>query len=324
MASTHGAFWGFMADDSAIPDRFIPAVRWALVVVVLLVVGFGISDSFREGRDAAGWIYVAIFLAVFVIAVKWHAITHALARWRQYVAWILVALGFGGALALGVAIGGLLLRGSPLIPAQSSGRITWNFDQPADYFFLNMGRLNDQEFRVVGFQAHGKNTSPDPITEFSGVMRSDRTNEQRPILLMAQEAPSETDPNRPAFVRPPLIPTPPSETYGIPGLAEFDIGTFEKPFVMTGVDGVPLSQFLRDFGAFTVILNYDGTTIERHFSVEQINAQVALLIKQTAPDSNAPRVTRKPTATPVQMFPAITAPELPLQKPGQPEPMARP
>lgn len=232
--------------------------------------------------------------------------------------WILVALGFAGALALGVAIGGLIQRSGTNEAAKSTGRITWDFDQPGNHYFLNLGRLNDQEFRVVGFQAHGKNTSPDPITEFSGVMRSDRTNEERPVYLLAQESTAKTDPHFPPYVRPPMIPTPPEETFGIPGLAEFNISTFDRTFTDLGKDGLPLAQFLRDFGAFTVILKYDGLTVERHFSIEQINAQAALLRKQSEPDTAAPQVTRKPTAKPVQIFPPMPSPELPLEAPKKP------
>jgi hypothetical protein len=306
--------------EADIPSRFGPAVRWVTAGIFLFVFALGISDSAYARNGIAAAVYAALFIVTFVIAVKWVQIADALTRWRQKVAWILIALGFCGALALGVAIGGLLLRGGPLTTVQSSGRIVWNFDQPGESFFLGITRLNDEEMRVVGFQAHGKNTSTDPISEFSGVMRSDRTNEQRPIFLLAQEATAKTDPNRPTFIRPPMIPTPPEETFGIPGLADFDIGTHDKPFVMNGVDGVPISQFLRDFGAFTIILKYDGATIERHFSVEQINAQVALLKKQSEPDTNAPRITRKPTATPVQTLPIPIAPELPLQNGQQPAP----
>ena len=93
----------------------------------------------------------------------------------------------------------------------------------------------------MGFQAHGKNTSTDPITEFSGFIRSDRTNEQRPMYILAQDA--TRDSHLPTYAIPPMIPTPPEETYGIPGLADFDIGTHNKPFIETGKDGVPFSLF---------------------------------------------------------------------------------
>lgn len=321
MTPAYSATWRlpFMADGD-IPSNFWLAIRWVLAVIALFVFFLLAAESFKDGQAGVGGVFSALFVGTFIVAVKWERIATFLARWRGKMVFTLIVLGLCGALALGVAIGGLLLRSGPLTPVAPSGRITWGFDQPGDSFFLNIGRLNDQEPRVVGFQAHGKNTSTDPITEFSGAMRSDRTNEQRPIFLLAQEAPSETDPNRPSFIRPPMIPTQPDETFGIPGLADFDIATFDKPFVMTGVDGVPVSQFLRDFGAFTIILKYDGSTIERHFSVEQINAQVMLLKKQSEPDTNAPRVTRKPTAKPAPAFPPPIAPELPLQNGQQPTP----
>jgi hypothetical protein len=234
---------------------------------------------------------------------------------------ILIALGFGGALALGVAIGGLLGRAGsqPASAVQSAGRIVWSFDQPAESYCSAMTTLNDQEVRIIGFQAHGKNTSTDPISEFSGLMRSDRTNEQRPIYLMARD--KSSDPSAPSFFPQPAIPTIPEETFGIPGLADFDISTHEKPYIENGKDGVPSSQFLRDFGAFTVVLKYDGATYERHFSIEQIHAQLALFERLSRPqDAGAPRVTRKSTAKPAQPFPPLPAPELPLKPPANQSP----
>lgn len=215
---------------------------------------------------------------------------------------IFIVIGLVGLIAVGVAIGGLLARigtrNEPETRIQTTGRIIWSFDQPGDFYFFGITRLNDQEPRIVGFQAHGKNTSADPISEFSGYMRSDLTNAQRPILLMAQEP--TADPSRPSFIRPLLIPTLPEQTYGIPGLADFDIVTFDKSSAQTGVDGEPASQFMRDFGPFTIVLSYDGKTLERHFTIEQIKAQLALFEKQLYPQTGStPRVTRKPTAAPV-------------------------
>jgi hypothetical protein len=157
------------------------------------------------------------------------------------------------------------------------------------------------------------------VSEFSGIMRSDFTNAQRPIYLLAQ------DPNTAnrSPVGPPqvMLPTLPDDTYGIPGLADFDITTQEKPFPNLATDGEPLSEFLRTFGPFTIILRYDGATIERHFTLEQIKAQVALLEKQAHPfDSSVPRATRKPSAPAVQMFPFMTPPSAPTQPPVQPTP----
>jgi hypothetical protein len=183
-------------------------------------------------------------------------------------------------------------------------------------FFLAIGRINDQELRVVGFQAHGKNTSTDPISDINGFVRSDRTNEQRPIYLAAEDL--TPDPNRPAYVPVPMLPTSPDDTFGIPGLADLDIQTFDQPFMQNGIDGVPISRFMREFGAFTLILNYDGITVERHFRTDQMMSQVALLEKQThSQNTSTPRIARKPTARPV---PSRTMTPIVITPPQQPAP----
>ncbi len=156
----------------------------------------------------------------------------------------------------------------------NTGRIVWNFDQAArgDAYFLNMNRLNDQEIRIIGFGAHGRNNSRDPISEFSGFMRSDLTNAQLPIYLLEQE---NDTPGRPNFMPPLVVPTLPQETFGIPPLADFDIVTHNKPYIESGKDGVTIQKFLNEFGSFTVVLKYDGTAIERHFSTEEIKKQIS-------------------------------------------------
>jgi hypothetical protein len=171
-------------------------------------------------------------------------------------------------------------------------------------------RLNQDEIRVVGFGFHGKNTSKDPITEFQGYVRSDLTNARLPFFIMAEE-PKNTSATPNPF-QPPQIPTRPEETFGIPGLADFDIATFENTVMTQGVDGVPVSQFLREFGSCTVILEYDGTRVERNFSNEKIRKAIAAFESSLNPQrTTAPRVTRRPNAAP----PAQAALPLPLPLP---------
>jgi hypothetical protein len=65
--------------ETDIPSRFGPAVKWALTVIVLVVLGLGISDSLREGQYGVGAIYAALFFVTFTVAVKWNAIA---SHWR--------------------------------------------------------------------------------------------------------------------------------------------------------------------------------------------------------------------------------------------------
>ena len=98
---------------------------------------------------------------------------------------------------------------------------------------------------------------------------------------------------------PAFIPTRPEETFGIPGLAEFDIVTFENSVVQTGIDGMLLSEFLRNFGSFTLVLEYDGIKVEQQFSREQIDKAVKAFETSMNPQrTTIPRVTRRPNATP--------------------------
>lgn len=190
------------------------------------------------------------------------------------------------------------------IESPDGGPIVWNFEQTARGvgYFLTMQKISNQpEIRVIGFGGHGKNTTDKPISNFTGLLRSEKTNMTIPIYLMAQEI----DESKGIACFPhPWIPTLGAETFGIPAFAEFDIATQEKPFIETGKDGVPLSKFIRDFVPFTVILEYDGNKFERRFTLEEVSAQAALLEHASDPTS-APHVVRRPTAK--------APPPLPLQ-----------
>ena len=179
-----------------------------------------------------------------------------------------------------------------------SGRIAWSFDQPGGSQFFLMQKANNGPIRMVGFTAHGRKQSFEPTTDFNGVIRSDLTNEETPLLLIAQSDPAERQPELPPNVTAPM-PTPPEDTYGIPGFAEFDVATYNKVAVSDTAD-IEASSFLRNFGPFTMILNYDGVTHRRHFSKEQIETQVTLLEKQaTGQVTILPHVTRRPNLKPV-------------------------
>jgi hypothetical protein len=305
----------FMSDEVPIPRTLRGVVRWAINNHPWVFFLIALERVAERDYDRAA-LFAVIWLTNLFIASQWETIGNF---WRrQKLLLVYVGLGALGLLLIGVAIGGLW--GSRITIASPSGsytgRIAWNFEQAAkgEAYFLNMGKLNQGEIRVVGFGAHGKNTSKDPITEFKGFVRSDITNAVLPIYLYAQnpDLPDHPDPFQSAY-----IPTLPEETFGIPGLADFDIVTHNMPVIQTGVDGMPLSKFLRDFASFTVVLEYDGTKVERRFTTEEIKRQVTILEKSIDPTKSViPRVTRKRTATPPPP-PALMV--LPLQVPQLPQ-----
>jgi hypothetical protein len=224
--------------------------------------------------------------------------------------------------ALVVAIGylagpSLYQRTFPAVVSSAPmGRIVWDFDQNANGrgFFLNISKTGDQETRLLGFQAHGKNNSSDPISEFSGVMRSNLTNITRPIYILAQDA----DESKIAVCSP-RIPTFPEDTYGIPPFADFDVATFDKPFINFGTNGAPISKFLNEYGPFTVVLNYDGSKYERAFSRDEILNQVSILEK-TATMQSVPRIIRKSSAPRAALPPLRVAPQATPLPPKPQEP----
>jgi hypothetical protein len=306
--------------DSDIPNKFGLATRWVLVVIALFVFFLEAADAFRAGDPLGGAIFSGLFVVTFLIAVKWDWLAHRIGE--RKVTMFYLGLALVCAAGLGLAVGKLMGRtataDTPVVAiapiGSDTGRVIWSFDElPRDRsYFLGFQRLGDEEVRVSGFAAHGRNTSADPITHFKGYVRSDKTNEELPIYLLAE------DQNAPpgAFGR--NIPTLAEETFGIPGKAEFGITTFNKSIFQGGVDGTPFSKFLRDFGPFTVVLQYDGITVRRNFSKQDIEAQLQFFEQQIDPSrGSTPRVVRKPDASPpVQpTFPFPIPPAVPQEKP---------
>jgi hypothetical protein len=315
-ASAPLSIWRFpFMSDAAIPDRYGPAIRWAIAGIALFVFFLLGAEEFKDGKYVSGGIFAALFIVTFVIAVKWEQIAAFLGR--DKVTLTLIGVGMLCALGLGLVIGALITRGSPTDAPKSTGRIEWNFKQmdSGQANFLNMIRLNQEEIRVVGIGAHGKNTSKDPITEFIAYVRSDLTNARLQIFIMAQNPDA---PVIPTPFQPEQIPTRPEQTFGIPGLAEFDIVTYESAVMVQGVSGVPVSQFLREFGSFTMVLEYDGIKVERQFSNEKIKAAIETFERSLNPQrTTIPRVTRRPDATPPLQ------PVLPFPPPAPNPPPAR-
>jgi hypothetical protein len=95
------------------------------------------------------------------------------------------------------------------------------------------------------------------------------------------------------------------ETYGIPAFADFDVVTFEKPFVEIGKDGITLTKFMADFVPFTIVLEYDGTEYRRQFSKAEVEEQVEVYKRSFTPQ-NTPHIVRKPNARPPPLMPLTT------------------
>ena len=205
-----------------------------------------------------------------------------------------------GALLLAIGIGGAVGSGDLSFwrSTEYTGPIVWNFDEAARGagFFLGMFKTVNQEIRVLGFQAHGKNSSSNPVREFSGAVRSDITNVTHPIYILGQD---NDEFKIPACI--PRIPTSFDETYGIPAFADFDVVTFPKDSFAAN-DGIVASTFLNDFAPLTVSLDYDGIKLERHFSREQVAAQIELFSKVVSLQS-VPRILRRENASRPPMSP---------------------
>ena len=294
--------------DGPTPSNWETAAPSLLWGVFAFAFGFeGVAMLF-EGKLVLAIIGIIAAIVLTGIAMQWKRVAKLSPRLSKTAALIAtdarVWVGILMVLFVPLTWGGFAssLMGGVGPGSSDSDRVAWNMEQTVrgGGYFLNMTKTNDQEIRVLGFQAHGKNNSNGPISQFSGYMRSDLTNAQRPIYILAQDIDESKIP-----VCVPRIPTLPQETFGIPAFAEFDIATYEKLFFEPGKDGVPVSKFINNFAPFTLVLEYDGTRVVRRFSREEVNKQIEIFEKSLSLQS-IPRVLRKADATPPIMSPLPT------------------
>ncbi|MDR6834843.1 MULTISPECIES: hypothetical protein [unclassified Sphingopyxis] len=143
-------------------------------------------------------------------------------------------------------------------------------------YWLGMMRSGFDPVRVTGFQLQGRNHGA-LIDNMSGFVRSDMTGQSLPIFLNV-----EGDPVLP------------EETYGIPAGADFGVCAFfgERNSTRPGINS---EQFIGEFGAFTVVIEYDGKRWQRSFGEEEIEAQMSRFVRESRRGTAQPRVTRKAT-----------------------------
>jgi hypothetical protein len=302
-----------------IPSRFGPAIRWLVSFVLIAVLVYGASESFRGGKLAVGDIYAGLALLALIVAVKWNEIGARARKFSALVKQRRVAVGSSIGIATLVAIAfcaGRAIGQKEGTTPPAVGNVVWNFEQTARGvgYFLNLQQVQGQELRVTGFGGQGRNISSQPIEHFSGYLRSDVTNVQLPMFLLAQD---QDEAKLKVCLAHPWIPTLPQETFGIPSFANFEIVTFENSVTLPGVDGMPFSKFMSDFVPFTIFLEYDGTKYERQFTKEEVLRHVEMLGRAANPES-VPRVMRRSTAK-APLLPSLQTllpPDPPKSPPG--------
>src|SRR6476660_9782420 len=162
--------------DAPIPRKFWSAVHWTLQnhpwVFFLAAV-----ERLAERDFTLGAVFGAIFVVDLFVAPRWEEIGGYLQGRKRMLPYL--ALGALGLLLVGISIGAIWNAGWSLTAKPNTGRLVWNFDDPAKLntdFFLVIAGTTAKDIRIGGIQVVGKNTSGDPVTQFRGLMRIDRTN----------------------------------------------------------------------------------------------------------------------------------------------------
>ncbi|ODR96326.1 hypothetical protein AUC70_15695 [Methyloceanibacter stevinii] len=139
--------------------------------------------------------------------------------------------------------------------------LRWSFlaDTPGAKNFL-MGKTTDYGVEIRGFQAYGKNATGEYLGGLKGEVRSARNGKVYPLLLH-----EDND----------LVPL---EGRGIPDGNQFGVRT-----LFFGGNGIPVVQFLSEFGALTFIIEYGGKTFTHRFTEEEVWKQAEWLDEELKP-----------------------------------------
>lgn len=148
----------------------------------------------------------------------------------------------------------------------------WGFEVHKNTDFIGMG-APDGSIVVGQFQANGKNLTNDPIVKASGYIRSDRTNEEFPILFNVQnELVSSDDLNL------------------IPVGAIIDV----TAFFSADNNSIPLATFLTEFAPFTFFFNYDEKQYRHTFPLEDLESRIRAFEESVRERAKVPpKMTRK-------------------------------
>jgi hypothetical protein len=164
--------------DSPTPSTWETAAPSLLWGVFAFAFGFeGVATLF-EGKWMLSAVGVIGAVVLTGVAMKWKRIAVLFPRLSATAtlvatdarAWIATL-----AVAFAVLFGPVIYqRAVSIHVVRSDGRIAWNLDQAAagGGFFLNMTKTSNQGIRVLGFQAHGRNISNEPIYRIGGQMLS--------------------------------------------------------------------------------------------------------------------------------------------------------
>lgn len=76
---------GLFMSDADIPDKLGPALRWAIAGIALFVFFLIAAEKFADGKNDVGVVFTVLFIATFLVAVKWKLMAQVLvaaAKWK--------------------------------------------------------------------------------------------------------------------------------------------------------------------------------------------------------------------------------------------------
>jgi len=176
----------------------------------------------------------------------------------------------------------------------SQDKMTWDYDSHRpDVYFLALCKCGGMT-TISAFQAVGDNATDNPIHITKMYLRSDINNAMLPVLISVANY-SGGIPGGSESVEP-------QNTSGVPAHAHFRVSSANISTLYPGQPvQVPVEIFLKDFIAFTFVVDYDGGHYERHFSADEVKKQVAQFEVKVINESTRgviPRVTKKPDSSP--------------------------
>jgi hypothetical protein len=239
-------------------ERFILAILAAVVVLLAATNPLGFNWPVR---------LIGIIITIALAGVAARLAGWEESRWQRLrvTRWVSAILGLSGGFAVRVLCGIFLFVGGGiaawhyfdvLFPAKGIVWLSEKFDETG-YAFLSMTRKPDEQYRVIAFTALGENRTGRDITNISGFVQSDITDEKFKLFVNIEGR------------RVPVA--------DISNIPEGERFALEAPF--GSPEGIPSAKFLTDIGGVKFVFVYDGDEYKRDFTSEKISAFIQRMEK---------------------------------------------
>jgi hypothetical protein len=258
--------------------------RLGIAGLIVAIAGIGITILWQKR-----WIGYACFFVALLLGIWWGILEYQARHFKSKDGLPEGATSTGSTGQSGAtASTGKTIPQPPQL-TRSQDKMTWDYDSyKQEVYFLSLCKCGGIT-TLNAFQAVGDNETDDPIHITKMYLRSDINNATLPVLISVA--------NYSGGVPAGIESLDPQDTSGVPPHTHFRVTSANIQTLYPGEPiQVPVELFLKDFLAFTFVVDYEGGHYERHFHAEEVKRQVAQFEAKAIDEMTrtaVPRVTKK-------------------------------